>query len=167
MTIHLRKRTKTQRALLMLLVCLSLLATGRPAAGRTRAAQSASPIVLGQCPSSQTINFKDTRFTITPPTRVDSEPVAAKVFAFSGTVDCNGNIVIPKSNLKFESVTLSGEVGQFQLQSDATGALSPNTGAMQLTLTVILSLSDPGSDPAKESCPVGPVTFALSTANGK
>lgn len=154
-------------ALLMMLICLCGLATALSSADLTLAApyepatQSTSVIDLSKCTSPATIIFAETTFTITPPEGFDT--ISTKVYTFSGTVDGSGKIVIPKANLHFEKVPLEENTGLLELQEDATGYVSPNTGVMQLTMNLKLFLSEPESE---EACFLGPIALAMTSTDG-
>jgi hypothetical protein len=152
-------------ALLMMIICLCGLATAFSSAGRTLAAPYApatpSPptvIDLSKCTGPATINFAESDISITPAAQPKTFPITTTVYAFSGTVDCSGNIVIPKDNLQFKKVTIGKNTGELEMQEDATGYVSPNTGVMKLTMKVKLYIPKP--------CFLGPIILAMTSTDG-
>ncbi|MEN3330671.1 MAG: hypothetical protein V7641_36 [Blastocatellia bacterium] len=152
-------------ALLTMLICLSGLATALSSANLTLAApyapatQSTPKVVdLNKCTGSATINFAESNISITPADRTNTYPITTTVYAFSGTVDCSGNIVIPKANLRFKEITIEENTGELEIQEDATGYISPNTGVMKLTMKVKLYIQKP--------CFLGPITLAMTSTDG-
>lgn len=160
-------------ALLAALGCMGLISpAARPAHIAPPAAATPSPTPLNlsdlNCSKKAAIKIDPVSSTVTTPASSNTQSGGDDVAA---EIDCNGNILIRKDNLKFPLVD-SGEgvKSQFVLMKDATGTLDTNSGEATRTYVLRLYFSGSYKKPLASSattipagCYIGDIQWNLST----
>lgn len=106
-----------------------------------------------QAGSSMSINSHSFKFT--------------KSATFKGAIDQNGNIKIPKSNLKFPTLSFNTQYGTVYIKivglANGTGNLDPSSGAMTLSVSLAANISGNTFPPIPNGCTISPIKFSLTT----